>query len=219
MTVPESSPEELAVGDTFNTTRVWTVPNVLSFIRLAGIPLFLCALLIWHQDLIAVIVLAVAGITDFFDGYLARAWKQVSRLGQVLDPIADRLFILAIIVGFAWRGFLPWVLVIILVARDVMLVSLVPSLRARGYSSLPVHFLGKIATFCLLYSFPLILLGRLQFSWAIILLVGGWAIALWGTFFYWWAGILYMSQGIGFIRRNPVFKEENRPKTQTRAGN
>jgi len=185
----------------YDTTRILTVPNVLSFIRLAGILVFLWCLLVTRQDVVAVVVLAVAGVTDFFDGYLARAWKQVSRLGQVLDPIADRLYILAIIVGLAVRGFLPWVLVVILVARDVMLATLVPALRARGYASLPVHFLGKIATFCLLYAFPFVLLGRQAFHGAAFFATVGWAVALWGTFFYWWAGVLYMYQGIRFLRR------------------
>jgi len=187
----------------YDTTRVWTVPNILSFLRLAGIAVFLLCLLVWRLDIVAVVVLAVAGVTDFFDGYLARAWHQVSRLGQVLDPIADRAYILAIIVGLAARGFLPWVLVILLIARDVMLASLIPALRARGYSSLPVHFLGKVATFCLLYAFPVVLLGEQAFTGAWFVLVSGWAIALWGTFFYWWAGVLYMYQGVRFIQRTP----------------
>ena len=188
----------------YNTTRIWTVPNLLSFIRLAGIPIFLWCLLGLRSDFVAVLVLIVAGITDFFDGFLARTWNQVSRLGQVLDPIADRLYIFAIILGLAFRSVLPWVLVAVLILRDVMLATLIPSLRARGYSSLPVHFLGKIATFCLLYAFPLVLLGELAFPAARFFTVFGWAVVLWGTFFYWWAGILYMYQGLKFIRKTPV---------------
>jgi len=188
----------------YNTTRIWTVPNLLSFIRLAGIPVFLWCLLGLKSDLVAVIVLALAGVTDFFDGFLARSWNQVSRLGQVLDPIADRLYIFAIILGLAFRNVLPWELVAVLILRDVMLATLIPSLRARGYSSLPVHFLGKIATFCLLYAFPFVLLGELHFWAAEFFTVFGWAVVLWGTFFYWWAGILYMYQGLKFIRRTAV---------------
>lgn len=188
----------------FDTTRVLTVPNVISFIRLAGIPVFLWCLLGPHLDVAALIILVVASVTDFLDGYLARTWKQVSRLGQVLDPIADRAYIVAIIVGLAVRGILPWVLVAVLIARDVMLATLIPALRARGYSSLPVHFLGKIATFCLLYAFPVVLLGELHFTGASFFLDFGWAAVLWGTFFYWWAAVLYMYQGISFIRRTPV---------------
>ena len=104
-------------------------------------------------------VLVVAGFTDWLDGYLARAWNQRSRVGQLLDPVADRLYILAIIGSLAIRGIIPWWLVIVLAARDVMIALLVPLLHTRGYSALPVHFLGKAATFCLLYAFPLVLLG------------------------------------------------------------
>ncbi|MCL2736821.1 MAG: CDP-alcohol phosphatidyltransferase family protein [Propionibacteriaceae bacterium] len=190
----------------YDTTRILTVPNILSFIRLAGIPVFLWCLLDLHQDIIAVLILVVAGVTDFFDGFLARTWNQVSRLGQVLDPIADRLYILAIILGMAIRGVLPWVLVAVLIARDVMLATLIPSLRARGYASLPVHFLGKIATFCLLYAFPFVLVGEQVFPGAVFFATLGWAVVLWGTFFYWWAAILYMYQGSRFIRRTPVVR-------------
>jgi len=191
-----------------DTTAIWTVPNILSFIRLAGIPLFLWCLWGLHADLAAVLILVVAGVTDFFDGYLARSLHQVSRLGQVLDPIADRAYIVAIIVGLAVRGILPWVLVALLIGRELMLATLIPSLRARGYSNLPVHFLGKIATFCLLYAFPLVLLGELDFPGAIACLVFGWAVVVWGTFLYWWAGVLYMYQGIGFVRRTPTKAEQ-----------
>ncbi|MCL1922475.1 MAG: CDP-alcohol phosphatidyltransferase family protein [Propionibacteriaceae bacterium] len=192
---------EVAPG--YDTTRVLTVPNILSFVRLAGIPVFLWCLLVLKADILAISILAIAGITDFLDGYLARSWHQVSRLGQVLDPIADRLYILAIICGLASRGVLPWILVIVLVARDVMLATLIPSLRSRGFASLPVHFLGKIATFCLLYAFPFVLLGEQVFSGAHVFGIFGWAVVLWGAFFYWWAGILYMFQGVSFLRRTP----------------
>ena len=201
-----------AAAPKYDTTRILTIPNVISFIRLAGIPIFLWCLLGWQSNVVAVIVLAVAGVTDFLDGYLARTWKQVSRLGQVLDPIADRAYIVAIIVGLAVRGYLPWVLVVILIIRDLMLATLIPFLRVRGYSSLPVHFLGKIATFCLLYAFPFVLLGEAHFRGAVYFSVFGWAVALWGTFFYWWAGILYMYQGIRFIRRTPKQPDRIEPE-------
>ncbi|MCL1922301.1 MAG: CDP-alcohol phosphatidyltransferase family protein [Propionibacteriaceae bacterium] len=205
----QTTPSALSAPPSFDTTRIFTVPNIVSFIRLAGIPLFLWFLLGLHADLLAILVLVVAGITDFLDGYLARIWHQVSRLGQVLDPIADRLYILAIICGLAIRGVLPWVLVIVLLARDAMLTTLVPALRARGFASLPVHFLGKIATFCLLYAFPIVLLGELDFFAAHLCHVFGWAVVLWGAFFYWWAGILYMYQGVSFIRRTAHVQTQN----------
>ena len=192
-------------GEPYDTERVLTVPNVLSFIRLLGVPLFLWLLLGPHADVWAVVVLAVAGLTDWFDGRIARRWHQRSRLGQVLDPAADRLYIFATILGFLLRGILPWWLVVLIVARDVMMATTIwPALRRRGFASLPVHFLGKLATFLLLYSFPLILLGNGPATWQIVARVAGWACAIWGTVFYWYAGLLYMRQGVDVIKRFPL---------------
>ncbi|GAA1913029.1 CDP-alcohol phosphatidyltransferase family protein [Nocardioides lentus] len=176
------------------THRVWTVPNVLSMLRLAGVPLFLWLVLVPEADGWALLVLAVSGVTDFLDGYLARRLGQHSTVGEILDPVADRLYILAVIVGLALRDVIPWWVAIALPLRDALLWGLVPLLRTRGYSSLPVHFLGKAATFNLLYAFPLLLLGDGEGVVATLALVFGWAFALWGIGLYWWAGILYAWQ-------------------------
>lgn len=188
---------------TYQTERVFTVPNILSMARLLGVPLFLWLIIGPHADGWAVLVLAVGGATDWLDGFLARRWNQVSRLGQMLDPVADRLYILAILVGLSWRGLTPWWLLAVLAARDVMLALLVPVLRTRGFSSLPVHFLGKMATFCLLYAFPLVLLGAGESQASLVARVVGWAFALWGTGLYWWAGVLYVQQTVSLVRRTP----------------
>jgi cardiolipin synthase len=183
---------------------VWTVPNALSFLRLLGVPLVVWLILGPQADLLAAAVLVVAGFTDWLDGYLARAWNQRSRVGQLLDPVADRLYILAIIGSLAIRGIIPWWLVIVLAARDVMIALLVPLLKTRGYSALPVHFLGKAATFCLLYAFPLVLLGAADGTAPLVARVVGWAFALWGTGLYWWAGILYVRQTMDLLRSERV---------------
>jgi len=174
-----------------NDARVWTVPNALSFLRLLGVPLFLWLVLGPEADGWALAVLAASGITDYLDGYLARRLDQTSQLGQVLDPVADRLYILAVVIGLALRDIVPWWFAIVLPLRDVLLWGLVPILRTRGYSALPVHFLGKAATFNLLYAFPLLLLGDGTGSAATLAKVFGWAFAGWGIGLYWWAGILY----------------------------
>jgi cardiolipin synthase (CMP-forming) len=183
-----------------DTDRTLTVPNLLSLLRLCGVPLVLWLILGPHADVLAVVVLALSGATDWLDGYIARRWHQRSRLGQVLDPLADRLYILATVLGLALRGLIPWWLVLLLIARDALIASLIPALRTRGYTSLPVHFLGKAATFCLLYSFPLILLGDSPHSWSIIPSVLGWAFALWGTGLYWYAALLYLHQAYALFR-------------------
>jgi cardiolipin synthase len=176
------------------TDRILTVPNVLSVIRLLGVPLFLWLVLVREADGWAVVVLAVSGVTDYLDGKLARRWHQVSRLGQLLDPLADRLYILSTIVALTLREIIPLWFAAMLIARDVFLLLLVPALRRRGLSALPVHFLGKAATFCLLYALPLLLLGDGESTVALLARVFGWAFGIWGLVLYWWAGVLYAMQ-------------------------
>ena len=181
-------------SDTTRDTRVWTIPNLLSMARLAGVPLFLWLVLGPEADGWALLVLAVSGATDYADGWLARRLDQQTLVGQILDPVADRLYILAVVLGLALRDIVPWWVALSLPLRDLLLWGLVPLLRTRGYSALPVHFLGKAATFNLLYAFPLLLLGDGDGAVATLAEVFGWAFALWGIGLYWWAGILYAWQ-------------------------
>ena len=173
---------------------MWTLPNLLSMVRLAGVPVFLWLVLGPEADGWALVLLMVSGITDFLDGWLARKLNQTSVVGQILDPVADRLYILAVVVGLALREIIPWWVAISLPLRDLLLWGLVPLLRTRGYSALPVHFLGKAATFNLLYAFPLLLLGDGEGMVATLAEVFGWAFAIWGIGLYWWAGVLYAWQ-------------------------
>ena len=174
--------------------RVWTVPNLLSLTRLLGVPVFLWLVLGPEADGWALGLLMLSGVTDFLDGYLARRLDQRSALGEILDPVADRLYILAVVVGLGLREIIPWWVALVLPLRDLLLWILVPFLRTRGYSALPVHFLGKAATFNLLYAFPLLLLGDGEGVIATLADVFGWAFAIWGIGLYWWAGVLYAWQ-------------------------
>jgi len=174
--------------------RVWTLPNALSFLRLLGVPVFLWLVLVPEADGWALALLVASGATDWLDGYLARKLGQQSVLGQILDPVADRLYILAVVVGLALRDVIPWWVAVSLPLRDALMWGLVPLLRTRGYSSLPVHFLGKAATANLLYAFPLLLLGDGEGTVATLAQVFGWAFAIWGIGLYWWAGLLYTWQ-------------------------
>lgn len=181
------------------STRIVTVPNLLSFFRLLLIPVFL-GLLISGQYVLALLTLVVSSFTDLLDGQLARRFNQVSRLGQLLDPAADRLYILAALLGLAARDLLPWWLVIVIVARDVMLLILGFVLANHGYGPLPVHHLGKMGTFLLLVALPLLVIGAAfpvvgQYSNPV-----AWAAALWGVFIYWWAGAVYVAQTVGLVR-------------------
>ncbi|HEY9498468.1 MAG TPA: CDP-alcohol phosphatidyltransferase family protein [Terrimesophilobacter sp.] len=181
------------------STRIFTVPNALSFIRLALVPVFL-VLVILGLDLPALVVLVISSATDFLDGVLARKLNQVSRLGQLLDPAADRLFIFATLVGLAIRGIVPWWLVAVIVGRDVLLLVLGIILANIGYGPLPVHHLGKIATFCLFYALPILMIGQAFPAAAELTAPLGWAFALWGAFLYWWAGVIYVIETARIVR-------------------
>jgi cardiolipin synthase (CMP-forming) len=175
-----------------NNDRILTVPNGLSLLRLLGVPVFLWLILVPHAYGWAFVVLAVAGITDWLDGALARMLNQQSRIGALLDPAADRLYIAATIIGLAIRSIIPWWIVLALVARDVVLLGLVPLLRKRGLLTLPVTMLGKAATFCLLWGFPTLLLSTFDTWWGLLAGAAGWAFSLWGLALYWWAGVDYI---------------------------
>ncbi|MDN5859657.1 MAG: CDP-alcohol phosphatidyltransferase family protein [Pseudonocardia sp.] len=178
--------------------RVLTVPNLLSVVRLFGVGLFLWLLLGPENhavaDVWAIVVLAVGGLTDWLDGKLARLLNQYSRLGALLDPAVDRLYILAALVGLAVREVVPWWAVIVLVARDLVLGACLPVLRSRGYGPFVVSYLGKAATFLLLYAFPLLLAGLQEGWFADIARPLGYAFAVWGTAFYLYTGVLYLAQ-------------------------
>lgn len=187
-----------------------TVPNLLSGLRLALIPLFLWLVLAREADGLALAVLLVAGVTDWLDGYLARALDQQTRLGELLDPIADRLYILAVVVALGLRDVVPWWVVVLVPLRDVMLWCLVPLLRTRGLTTLPVHFLGKAATFNLLYAFPLLFLGDGDGAVALLAEVFGWAFAVWGVGLYWWVGLVYAWQVRTLLRSTPPVSDAQR---------
>ena len=126
--------------------RVWTIPNIISIVRLAGVPLFLWLILVAEADGWALVVLMLSGVTDYLDGYLARKLNQTSKLGEILDPVADRLYILSTVSASPPATSSRSGSRCCCRSRDAFLWTLVPFLRTRGYSSLPVHFLGKAAT-------------------------------------------------------------------------
>ncbi len=183
--------------------RVLTIPNLLSFGRIALVPVFLWLLLVPREtwsDLLALFILGLSAFTDWLDGYLARRWNQITRIGQLLDPVADRLYIVATVVAFVLRDIIPLWFAVLIVARDVVLALVIPVLRHYGLGPLPVHFLGKAATFNLLYALPLLLLGEFDGVFGTVALVFGWAFALWGAGLYWAAAALYIEEARRQIR-------------------
>lgn len=180
--------------------RVLTLPNLLSLLRLLGVPLFLWLLLGPHADGWAIVVLAISGVTDWADGKLARVLGQASRLGALLDPAADRLYIIATLVAFVLREVVPLWVVAVLVGRELVLGVVLLLLRRAGWPPLQVHYLGKAATFLLLYAFPLLLLADGAGTVASVARPIAYALTVWGAVLYLLAGLLYVVQAVGLLR-------------------
>ncbi|MGA8113162.1 MAG: CDP-alcohol phosphatidyltransferase family protein [Actinocatenispora sp.] len=189
-----------ADGEQIVSHRVFTVPNLVSLVRLGGVPLFVYLLLIAHQNLAALVVLAIGASTDWVDGQLARRLNQVTRLGQLLDPVTDRAYIVVTLLALTARGVVPWQLTLILVIRELAVALSFPVLWHHGYQSLQVHYLGKTATFVLMFSFPVMLFATLGGWMETVGRPFGWALALWGAALYWYAGALYLIQVVQVVR-------------------
>lgn len=189
----ESSGTSTVVSD-----RIVTIPNALSTVRLLLVPVFL-ALVLTGNDLAALIVIVISSATDYLDGIIARRFGQITKLGQLLDPAADRLFIFAAVIALAVREVVPSWVVIVIVGRDVLLAVLGVVLAQHDYGPLPVHRLGKLATFALFYALPILVLGQAFPQVAGVSDPIGWAFILWGGFLYWWAGALYLRQTIALL--------------------
>ena len=175
--------------------RVLTIPNVLSVVRLILVPVFLWLLFGVHEWGWAVGILMFSGFSDWADGKIARLVpNQSSKLGALLDPAVDRIYMVTIPVALAFAGIVPWFFVVILLVRDGLLAATLPVLRSRGFTALPVAYVGKAATFALMSGFPLVLLGQWDALWSRVILAIGWAFLIWGMAMYLWSGVLYLIQ-------------------------
>ncbi|MDT5211191.1 MAG: hypothetical protein QOF67_3606 [Mycobacterium sp.] len=184
--------------------RVLTVPNALSVLRLVLVPVFLYLLLVAHARGWAVGVMMFSGFSDWADGKIARmVANQSSRLGELLDPAVDRIYMVTVPVALAIYGAVPWWIVITLIGRDVVLAATLPVLRSRGLTALPVTYIGKAATFALMSGFPLILLGQWDALWSRVVLACGWAFLIWGMAMYLWSAVLYLIQVAMVVRQLP----------------
>ncbi len=182
-----------AQGD--SRDRIVTVPNALSVLRLILIAVFVYLLLGTHAYGVAVAVLMVSGFTDWADGKIARMLNQYTRLGELLDPAVDRLYMIVVPVTMALAGIVPWWIIVVLLVRDGLLAGMLPVLRGRGLSALPVTYVGKAATFALMSAFPLILLGQWDLAgaaWTHWVGACGWAFLIWGLGMYLWSFVLYV---------------------------
>ena len=183
--------------------RVLTIPNALSVLRLLLVPVFIY-LLVVGDNALAVAILMFSGFSDWADGKIARLVDdQSSRLGALLDPAVDRIYMVVVPVALAVAGYVPWWFVVVLLARDVVLAATLPVLRTRGLTALTVTYVGKAATFALMSGFPLVLLGQWEALWSRVILAIGWAFLGWGMAMYLWSGVLYLVQVTMVVRRLP----------------
>ncbi|MEU1993986.1 CDP-alcohol phosphatidyltransferase family protein [Nocardia gamkensis] len=184
--------------------RVLTVPNVLSVLRLLGVPLFLWLLLIERADGWAFALLIASGVTDFLDGKLARLLDQSSRLGALLDPFVDRLYLVTTLAAFVIRGLMPWWVAAILVGRDLVLTATLSVYKRRELPPPEVIYLGKAATFALMSALPWLLAGQMDWAADGFARAFGAALLIWGTAVYVWTGVLYTGRAIAVARAIPA---------------
>lgn len=174
--------------------RILTVPNLLTVLRLLAIPV-LFWLLLGHDDQVgAAVLLGVLGATDWFDGKIARRWDQISELGKLLDPAADRILLFSAAVAIVLDGAVPlWIAVPVLVREPLMFLSVV-LLGLLGAKRIDVMWVGKAGTFALMCAFPLFLLGNSGESWAPVCEVAAWVCAIPGLALSLYATAAYVPQ-------------------------
>ncbi|MFE3445722.1 CDP-alcohol phosphatidyltransferase family protein [Nocardia sp. NPDC059180] len=183
--------------------RILTVPNALSVLRLIGVPVFLWLMLVEKADGWAFALLVVSGVTDFLDGKLARLLDQSSRLGALLDPFVDRLFLVTTLAAFVIRGLIPWWVAAILIGRDLLLTLTLSVYRRRDLDPPEVIYLGKAATFALMSALPWLLAGQMDWPLDGFGRAFGGALLVWGTAVYVWTGALYAGKAIAVARAIP----------------
>lgn len=176
-------------------SKLFTLPNALTFLRGLGIPLFIYLALTLHADGAAIVVLIIGGATDYFDGKLARAWKQESRLGELMDPTIDRLYIAATLIVLYIREAIPFWVIGVLLGRDLILAFMALAMNRSQIPPFKVTYLGKAATFNLMYAFPLLLLAKSSTRWGDVAFVAGWSFAVWGIGLYLVTGLDYFRTG------------------------
>lgn len=171
------------------------IPNALTLLRALGVPAFLYFFIVADKPLVSFFIIALGGVTDYLDGKVARALNQTSDFGAKFDPTVDRLYIASILIAFAAENYLSRTLVISILIRDLILLFMVAYQSIRKIAYVEVSYLGKAATFNLLYAFPLLLLQDIQYI-GVISYVIGWAFAIWGVGLYFYTGIQYLYRGL-----------------------
>lgn len=185
-----------------------TVPNAISMLRIFSIP-FVAVLVSRHEMVTALMVLALSAISDGLDGLIARSFNQVSKIGQILDPIADRLLIFFSILALGVAQIVPWWMLIVIGLRDLIMAILILVLAQHDYGPLPVHFVGKAGTAMLLIAIVSLIFADIQANSATDALhLCGLAAGIWGVVLYWLAGYIYVRQGIQLLKNDVDYKDD-----------
>ena len=182
--------QDAAVDDGLD--RIWTVPNVVTFIRLACIPLYVWLLFGLKNQVAAAGLLAALGATDWIDGYVARRFHQVSTLGKILDPVADRLLVVTAVVTIMIHGAVPVWFGVATLAREVVVSGAVLLLASLGAARIDVLWVGKAGTFALMTAYPLFLVSDGTAGWQQVVRVAAWIIGGIGLTLAWVAAASYV---------------------------
>ena len=185
------------------STRILTIPNVISFVRLSTVPVFIWLFVSGYENA-AVILYAAGAWSDFFDGYIARRTDSVTELGKLLDPLADRIFIAALVIALVVRGTLPWWVALVILGRDLLVLSLFPYLERRKIQRISVNRVGKTATAALLAGLTMLAWSETTFPGADVLDAPGLAFTVLGAALYWAAAYLYAREAMAKLRELTV---------------
>lgn len=169
---------------------VFTIPNLLTVLRFMGVPLFIWLVLSRKEYGLAVLVLAIMGSTDWVDGYVARRFNQASKLGRVMDPVADRLALISVAVTLVIAGVVQWWYLAALVVPDAVLLTM-SLFYFHGHPDLPVSMVGKARTGLLLLGTPLLVLSKLSIPFADAYFVAAWIVLGLGLIGHWVAAYNY----------------------------
>jgi len=181
---------DIAGGDGLDRTLTW--PNAVTAVRLALIPLYVWLLFWTPHQLAAGLLLGTLGATDWVDGYLARRLHQVTTLGKVLDPVADRVLVITAVLTIAIYGAVPWWFAGLTLARELLVSLAVLLLASLGAARIDVLWIGKAGTFALMTAYPLLLIADGPASWQTFLKVVAWGIGIVGLVLAWGAALSYV---------------------------
>lgn len=172
------------------TDRIWTIPNIVSLVRLLGIPVFWWVLLVEDNVGLAAVFVFLVGWTDWIDGYLARRLNQVSKLGKALDPVADRLLIASAVIGGLITEVVPPIVGWALLLREIFMGGVAWRLWRSGGGTLEVRRYGKVATFLIYGAIPAFYLAAVPFL-EVVMASAAWSASVAGLVLYWWVGMQY----------------------------